>query len=223
MNSRVTLTCVLSLVFLGSLAAVGVQRKELYSLRSRQPASSQRTAATEPRPQAPPVTTSIPSAPLTEQEKLERLKLRAEVTRLRQRQQQLADVKDNNAQLLAKLTALNLKPGTDKIALPDGYVRASDSRMVGFATPEAAFQSFAWAFQRWDTNVLAQAATPEFFKYLVTSPEIREKASKVPGYLIRQKTSLPDGLIELEVEVVPGTPPDKLHLLLEDGQWKVTN
>ena len=190
-------------------------------MRSKYLAPSEPLPATQPLPQPAPAVTKATSAALSEREKLERLQLRAEVTQLRQREQQLAGVRENNARLLAKLSSLNLKPETIKVELPQGYVRSSEAKMVGFATPEKAFESFAWAFQRWDTNTLAQACTPEFFSHLSNSEELREKASKVPGFAIRQKTSLPDGTVELEVEVVPGTTPEKLRLHLEEGQWRV--
>jgi len=221
MNNRFLVAGVLGIVCLGTLAAVGVQRRELAALHARRAAPSESAQVDQSPPQATATVTSVHCEPLTEREKLERLQLRAEVTQLRQREQQLAGVRENNARLLAKLSSLNLKPETIKVELPQGYVRSSEAKMVGFATPEKAFESFAWAFQRWDTNTLGQACTPEFYSHLSNSEELRENASKVPGFMIRRKTSLADGTVELEVEVVPGTTPEKLRLHLEDGQWKV--
>jgi hypothetical protein len=222
MNSRPLLTGILAAVCLTTLASALIQRQRLTALRAEReglitqlgtvPAASSAAGSAIPNPPASN-STATPS--------LELLRLRSEVTRLTGRRRELAAARGENERLRIQLAAsrTNLSAAN---ALPPGYVRKSEARFVGYSTPADTIQSLLWALQQRDfTNVLA-AFTPEVVRQMQQNKNFFEEVSIIPGMRIKSQQQMPDGAIELEVEVVPGEPlPERMRFLLINGQWKL--
>jgi hypothetical protein len=102
--------------------------------------------------------------------------------------------------------------------------------MVGFNTPEDALQSFLWAIQNRDLTNLLQALAPDQSKLLqaeLTQPgrsadDLFRDAGALPGIrVVGRKESARDGLLDLEVEVIPGIPPKTIRFQQINGQWRI--
>lgn len=144
MNLRFLLSGLLTLVCLGAAWAVISQRQELGHLqveRQAQLASLSQDASAQPPGEAKPAEAASTLA--RSDSSAELLQLRSEVTRLTQRRQSLANVKSENEQLRMKIAsrATNAAPGT---ALPAGYIRKSQARMVGYNSPQDVLQTLLW-------------------------------------------------------------------------------
>jgi len=51
--------------------------------------------------------------------------------------------------------------------------------------------------------------------------DLFKDTDKLPGLAIRNRTTLPDGSMELEVEVAPGVPTEKFQAQPVNGEWKL--
>jgi hypothetical protein len=203
---------------LGGFAAFK-QARELEQLRSAtaQLRQSQARLASAPVPSPAPAT---PTPALSEAQKLELLKLRGEVTRLRERQRELAGAAAENSRLKAKSGGVG--------ALPPGYVKRADAKYAGMATPEAAFQSFLWAIEHEDTNVLLQVMTEEgavgFREALHArgAEEFWKEVKMIPGFRLLGQRQREDGVVMLKFEMLPGDPPHEMKAQLVGGTWKLS-
>ena len=216
----------LGMLSIAALVLAAAQRRQLASLR----AGHQRLVASEPaasRPSpaepAPPPRASPASAPLSDAEKLELLALRAEVTRLHERQRELGGVRATHAQLSAQPQSDGAASGSaaGTTPVPPGYKRKNQLRAAGFATPEAALESLFWAMAHRETDVLAQAVSPQAYRDLLQRHQDFEEASRVPGFLIRAQTPQPDGSIDVKLEILPGEEGPSFRVERVDGQWRV--
>jgi hypothetical protein len=213
---------------LATFAGVLLKKQELANLRSEQQSFIAQLGT--PSDAASPVSEATtkpagPRQPATPS--LELLRLRSEVARLTGRRRELAAVRDENERLRAQVAAsrTNMSAGN---ALPPGYVRKSDARFVGYNTPADTIQSLLWAIQNRDITNMMEAFTPEEARQLQKETqrsgeeEFFKNASIVPGMRIRSQQQMPDGSIEMEVEMVPGEPlPERMRLRQVNGQWKL--
>jgi hypothetical protein len=230
MNPRFLISGFMTLVCLGAGWGVIAQHRELGQLRAERQtqltALSQDTAApalSDVNPVEPTATTAqIESSS-------ELLKLRSEVTRLMQRKQALANVQAENEQLRTKVAsrATNAAPG---MTLPPGFIRKSQAQMVGFNSPQDTLQTLLWAIHNRDSNTLLQALTPESagkmqarFNQSGDSMDKFFKGSEaLPGMAVVEQQQLPDGSIELKVQVVPGEVlSEGIKFRQINGQWKM--
>ncbi len=231
MNLRRPANALLAAGCLVAVAAVLGQHSQIARLSAEaQRVRQERMAA----PAAPPAAQPEPGDRLSDAEEGQLLILRSQVTMLLARRRELASVRAENDQLRSQLAAsrTNAAAGGVSFTLPPGYIRRSEAQYVGFAAPEATLQSRLWATQNQDSNLLLQAFTPQVAEHLRNELErlgakgfFQRQATELPGFLIKQQTAQPDGTLELEVEIVPGTGSQKLlqKLLLRQigGQWRI--
>ncbi|HNQ89606.1 MAG TPA: hypothetical protein PKM73_13390 [Verrucomicrobiota bacterium] len=179
--------------------------------------------ASRPAPSALAPPASAP-APLSEAERLELLRLRAEITRLRARHGELAGADAENAALRARAAG-----GSSNAAAarwPVDFVPRARVPLAGYDTPHAAFQSLLWAIEHRDTNVLARALGEGHFQHLMAIAEREgaesfwQMAAMIPGYHYLGQTMLDDETATLTVEVLPGDPTEiTVHRV--GGDWRV--
>ena len=232
MNSRNLLTVLAVAAFLASGWGVWRQRVLLTMLRAEQarlqtPAES----ATEALAAAanPPAESKVQETPPADTEvSSELLRLRNQVSQLSARQRELAGVATEADRLRAQyaIQQTNTPAGA---RLPPGYMRKAEARLAGYATPEDTVQSFLWALQRRDFTNLLQSLTPEASQKLQAQvqqsggslEEFFKGGEAVPGLGIRGRENLPDGSVQLQVEIAPGLPTGKFVLRIVNGQWKL--
>ncbi len=215
------------LVCLAALSAAFIQGRQLSDLRAEQ----QRLVAELAGPQASglPASPQDPASggPSTAPVSPELLRLRSEVTRLGTLQRELAPARAEKERLRLQLAAAgtNNVPGR---ALPPGYVRRADARMAGYNTPEDTLQSFLWALHHKDSLRVLQTFTPTAVeRFQSQNPQEgilqRTESDGFIGMAIVGKDQLPDGSVEVRVQVAPNLPPMPLRMESIDGQWKIAS
>jgi len=184
--------------------------------------------ASPPAPAAP-VESNTPaagakSAPLTPAEKFELMKLRSQVTDLRERLRARAGISNEHAVLQARLTtATNAASGR----VPPGWVRRKDARHRGFSRPQDAFETFIWAVETRNTNVLFEAVAPTMRAHLAQAFQRGDGGSpwtefgQLPGFVIRSIRAEGEGFNVMEAEILPGLPPVPVKARLLDGAWRI--
>ena len=232
MNSRNLLTVLAVAACLACGWGVWRQREQLAELRAEQarleaPAES---AAKEPAAAVKqPAAARVQETPPADTEvSAELLRLRNRVTQLGARQRELAGLTTEADRLRAQL-ALQQTNTPAGARLAPGYIRKAEARLAGYATPEDTLQTFLWALQQRDFTNLLQTMTPEVAQKLQTmvqqsgrsSEEFFKDSEALPGLGIRGRENLPDGSVQLQVEMVPGIPPEKFLVRLVNGQWKL--
>ena len=211
----------------GSVLAVLTQQRQLDGLRAQQ--------EQVPNVAVQPVgvssggeTVNGLQSSIVESDAHELLQLRSEVTKLTARKRELAGVQAENESLRAQLSQRETN-STSGIHLPPGYIRKSQAQFVGYSTPEDALQSFLAALQHHDVTNVLQVLSPDGLRDLgsrLAEPgEFQKQFFKstdgMPGMAVKSRQDLPDGSVDLEVEIMPGFPPQKLHLQAFNGQWKL--
>lgn len=204
MNPRSWITA-LSLAMSALIAGLAFwQHSNLASLRSQLSKSRIQSS-----PEITPIPKALSEGSLSESEKLELARLRAEVTRLHQRHRELAGEEIENKQLRAAALASQHNTSPSSIPLPSGYVRRRDAQFAGMANPESSVQSFFWAIEHRDTNVLMQVVddtTSAGFRKQLASKGIEDfwkELSVVPGYRLIESQVLPDNSVKLKIEFMP--------------------
>ncbi len=159
---------------------------------------------------------------------IELLQLRAEVTRLGNRKHELANAHLENNRLQFELTTRGTNvPGA--AALPAGYIRKSQARKLGYNTPEATIETMLWAIQNRDLRVITQSFTPEtaqgFQREIEKSGDSMEEFFKssesLVGMRVVSREQASDNSIELQVEIVPGVPPETMRFRKINDEWKM--
>lgn len=198
------------------------QQADIAQLRGEASAlAGVRSATTTPAIRAPAST----AGGLSEAEKLELLRLRGEVTRLRARLKELSGIRVENEKLRAQL---NSPPaGGAPAGLPEGYLRRRDAQFAGYASPEATMQSMLWAIEHQDTNAFFGGFDPENSRRMreamtgQSAEEFWKQVRIVPGWRVVEKQQLaPDGVV-LKVEIMPGEAPQDMRLRLINNEWKL--
>jgi hypothetical protein len=208
------------------------QRVELTALRAEQArlqapaeAATEEPAAVAGQLAAP----GVPEAPPPEHEvSPELLRLRNQVSQLGARQRELAGVAAEADGLRAQLARQQTNTPAGARLAP-GFIRKAEARQAGYATPEDTLQTFLWALQHRDFTNLLQTMTPEAAQKMQTmvqqsgrsSEEFFKESESLPGLAIRGREDLPDGSVQLQVEMVPGIPPEKFVVRNVNGQWKL--
>jgi hypothetical protein len=168
------------------------------------------------------------NAPLSDSDPSELLRLRSEITRLNARKRELTAALQQ-FERTAPRSASNLDGSANLIQIPPGYVRKKEAQPAGYSTPENALQSFLWALQHHDiTNVLRSLAPAEaeHLSARLASAENAEQeffkgTDVLPGMLVKDRKDFADGSTDVQIEVVPGLPPQSLHLRQINGEWKI--
>ena len=231
MNKRNLIILVAMLACFGSGWAVYVQRQELTRLRGQtQLAASFASGDNElgSTAQTAQESTQRTAASSAEGTSSELLRLRGQVNRLTARQRELASVPAENEKLRAQV-ASGLTNAAAANRVPPGYIRKAQAQMVGYSTPENTVQSFLWALRNHDFAKLLQALTPAQAQKLQDQvqrsgrsvEDFFKDTEQLAGLAIRNRTTLPDGSMELEVEFAPGVPMGKIQAQPVDGEWKL--
>lgn len=235
MNRRALLSGSLVVVCLAALWGVWGQRSQLAGLRAEQQQLLAQQAARADGAASPGTTEVSGASSGTPQPALvvtpELLRLRNEVTRLTERQRELAGVRADNDALRARLTSRSTN-GPGGFQLPPGYVRKSEARFAGYNTPEDTLQSVLWAARSHDLTNILQAFAPEIAEQIRArageSPQSiedfwSESAGLVGMRIVSRKPEASDGSITVEVEVFPGMPHDEVAFRHINGQWKMAS
>src|SRR6266851_4167937 len=136
------------------LCAILAQRHELLGLRGEHQRLLARLTGASDDPQQALSTETASAAPPTPGITVspELLRLRNQVNLLTRRRQELAGIRSENERLRLLFAERQTNPPS---ALPPGYIRKSQARLVGYNTPEDTLQSFLCALQTRDAmNVL---------------------------------------------------------------------
>lgn len=208
MSTR-SLVNLLSLAMSGLIVGLVVWRQQdLTHLKSRVTLSQNQHAPTPSRP-APPI---LPVNSLSEAEKLELSRLRAQVTRLRQRQRELANDKAENNRLRALAQERQNKGFNSPAALAPGYIRRREAQFTGTGSPESTLQSLFWAIEHQDTNVLFQVldetSATQMRQQLSAQgiDEFWKDGRNLPGYRLLESQPQPDNTVKLKIEWLPDDP-----------------
>jgi hypothetical protein len=138
----------------------------------------------------------------------------------------MAAVTNEHTRLLAQMASGTNNGG---IALPPGYIRKTHAKFVGCNSPEDTLQSFLWAVQNRDVATLRQLMTPSMAQQMgvpskgESGESYFNTMSQLPGLAVVNRRSLPEGSVELEVQIAPGGPTAGFTFHLVDGQWKLGN
>ncbi len=203
----------------GALSLAVHQRHRLAELRPAHPA-----AADVPEPaSAPRVAAGDPTAPLSEAEHLELLKLRGQVKPLVEQLARSAVLSNQNARLQAKLAAAR-KPAPQP---GPGYIRRAEARNLGNATPETALETFLYAAQNRDTNALFLVMGERMRE--IMAPELARQGVEgffksqgtVPGARVASRKEVGPDRVELLVEFIPGAPNMPLNFVRSAAGWEL--
>jgi hypothetical protein len=160
-------------------------------------------------------------------------KLRNEVSQFRATQIELTKARAENARLLeAKRTGLSIPREA-----PPGFILKEQLKNAGFATPEAAVQTFFWAMSQGDLGTMLQAlsAGSEDKKHIENSPpeeraelELKVKADRnrnpmnnFRDFAVRQKEVISDTAVVLYVGSSPSTKTTKIQMEQNGGEWRL--
>ncbi len=198
MNKRVYLPILLVIACVG-LFGIVAQHRQLVTLQSKKAQLGTQAAAPADQITAPSEEPSQASSEL--------LELRSRVTQLTERKNELAGAHAENENLRSQSAVRETNSPTPS-ALPPRYILAQNARWAGLTTPENTLQSFVWALRNHDTNALFQTLSQESGEKLplifqdTSSNAFIEAVSTLPAILFTDTQQLPDGALELTVELL---------------------
>ena len=229
MKPRIVIIGICLALGVATIAGVTVQSRRLDGLRADQQQLQleiQKLSSGLSRPETQPdgsngVRTRPSASPSPEL-----LRLRNQVSLLSRRQRELAGVPVENERLRARLASARTNAAN---VLPPGYIRKSEARFAGYATPEDALQSMLWAMQNRDFTNLMAAFTPEIARQMQkeiertgkTPEEFFKDSEALPGMNIVNRKVETNDLIELQVEIVPGQDAQPIRFRQINGQRKM--
>jgi hypothetical protein len=232
MTVRKVITAVLVVLCLTAVWATISQHEQLAGLRAEQQrliteseqsseiSASSSTNSELPSPQAEVASVSP-----------ELLRLRGEVGVLRRRRRELEGIQEENQGLRLQLAS---RQTNNAPKLPPGYIRKREAKMVGYNTPEDTLQSFLWALAHREYQGLLDAFSPEAAQQFSAniplaqaSKLFQEMETVLPGLRVVDRKDLPDGAVELNVELIPGNGQANAFRALRferlNGQWKLSS
>lgn len=159
-------------------------------------------------------------------------KLRNEVRQLRQHKTEIERLRQENSQLSAQAAAAAKRP---KLAEMEGYVPREQWTRAGFATPDAAVQSFFWAIANQDFDALAQCMAPKMqadFQRSLQGKTPEEMAATfqkgigqfagLGGYRIAERRQPKEDRVELGIQAAAGGHILPMQLTRSaEGEWKL--
>lgn len=164
--------------------------------------------------------------------KRELARLRNEVRKLRAEKPQLDQLRMGNELLLQRIAgASQARPAPTP---EQGFVMSEAWANVGFATPEAAIQTFFWALRQQDVLALTNSLTPETNKKSglvdeqtgILHPEVVEREiqmlGRISGYRI-VTMEVKDDRAKAEVQAAVNGTTIKLSLRRIGQEWKMHN
>jgi hypothetical protein len=221
------LILLLTFVCAGMLWAAWSKSRQLGELRVKESEMLASSAASSDN-SAPSIDTSPgPSnaQPAENPNTPEVLRLRAEVSRLMRRKQELSGAVAENQKLKSQVAAIGSNSQSN---LPNDYLRKANAQNRGYATPQATIETFFWAVQSTNMNNVLETFTPE------TASEVQQtirddpqradnffKEFALPGYRILRTEPIGPDHVRLLLEIVPGIDPMPIDAKLINGQWKL--
>lgn len=161
---------------------------------------------------------ATPAGPLTPAERQELMRLRSQVTELKQRQRGLAAVTNENVRLRGVLSASSNYYGGK---VPVGYLRREDARQRGAGSPEASLETLLWAVQHRDFPVVQSLFVhSEPFESDHGESFFRDAGKLMKGYRIVKRKDPGNGTYVLEVEFGPAATTE-VGFVFRDGRWMV--
>jgi len=223
------LITILVLVCLMMLGAVVAQRHELLGLREEKLNLLARLTGTADNSKQALLTESDSTRPpiggITVSPEL--LRLRNQVSLLTRRRQELAGIRSENERLRLLFAERQTNPPS---ALPPGYIRKSQARLVGYNTPDDTLQSFLWALQNRDATNVLLAFTPEMARWFQAQAQrsgslesLFEHSEALIGFSIVSTQRFDDGTLQADIEIVPGLPTIPVNLHKIGNEWKITS
>ena len=161
----------------------------------------------------------------------ELLRLRNEVRRLRGQQPEIARLRAENERIRSELNSGKFNPR--RLADLEGFIPRENWASAGFATPEAAAQSFFAAIASGDLEQLLRCASPEAAKDLRQQiqedpeqfqREQREELgrfAKVSGFRVAERRQLADDRIVLSLQFSAEGEAMPLPLRRVGSEWKI--
>jgi hypothetical protein len=212
-----------------TIAGVAMQGRRLSDLRAEEQKLQleiQSLKVTPAQPELQPAEFNDAGTRPTASPSPELLRLRNQVSLLSRRQRELAGVAAENERLRAGMVGGRTNAAT---ALPPGYLRKSEARFAGYATPEDTLQTALWAMQNRDFTNLMASFTPgiarEMQKGMEQTGQTAEEFFKgwemLPGLNVVSRNPTTNGLIELKVEMVPGQDSLPFRFRQLNGEWKI--
>lgn len=227
----------LAITFLGLLAAVFVwERSAMETLRAQnEPLRADKLEAERlandngdlPKLRAAAV------LPGERTDHTELLRLRNEVRQLRGQQQEAEKLRAANQRAAEELKAGKLTPR--RLADMEGFVARENWTHAGFATPEAAVQSYFAAIVSGDPEQMIRCADPEtaeqMRKEMAKDPESFRrgfqdglgKLGKVEGLRITGSRKVDDGRMEISVQVSAGGDSHGFPMRRFGNEWKLVD
>ncbi len=206
-----------------------MQHRELFSLRSEQQRLLAQLTGSSENYHQPLPTEATSKAPVLVGIPVSRdlLQLRNQVNMLTQGSRELAEVRSENQRLKLLLAERQIN---GLMALPPGYVRKSQARMVGYNTPQDTLQTLLWAMQsRNATNVLL-TLTPEQAEWYQSEAQragsfekLFEHSEALFGFSIIKTDQFDNRTLEAEIELAPGLSPLTVSFQKVENEWKLTS
>ena len=211
--------------------------------RLRQENEGLRQALAELKPSQDVGETDSSGESLTQEQKDELLKLRAEVTQLREQTNQIGDLADANKKLLVSLretkaprasggSSSDAQKKNPEDALPQDIHPRATWAYRGFGTPDATIESVLSAMINGDKAAFLAGFTPEMQVQLEKQFDEGAQKGKADGaaeFRILDRQTLSDDEMVLSLYVTSSEPDGTIQGHSEktvfdriDGQWKVT-
>jgi hypothetical protein len=159
-------------------------------------------------------------------------KLRNEVRQLRSQGAQIERLRQENQRLASALNSLN--SGKAKaFSEMEGYVSKESLSHAGFATPEAALQTFLWAVREGRIDAVAECISPDgrpsFQAEFTNKTEEEQKKSlqqglgqliRGSGYRVVDREQVGEDKVKLGIQAVVGGIIAKVVLRRVGNEWK---
>jgi hypothetical protein len=159
------------------------------------------------------------------------LKLRNEVRQLRAQIADVEELRRDNQRLASTIKTLS-SGKTPRLSDMEGYVPKETWSHSGFATPEAALQTFLWAVREGRIQAVAECMSPEsphFEAGFARKSEEEQKKSlqedlgqlvKTGGYRLVDREEAADDKVVLGIQAVAGGLVAKVVLRRFGNEWK---
>jgi hypothetical protein len=229
MKLRILFNCVLVLICLAEVGGIYVQHQETDRLHDEERQFLSRLAGPSASADTPPAEVRPVSSEASSGASADLLKLRSEVTRLTQRQRELAGVTAEGDRLRNQLDAraTNAMPE----GVPAGFLLKSRAQFAGYNSPEDTVQSVLWAIQNRDTTNLLRAFIPETAEKLArhfqedqaAGRDIFDDGEDVSGIAIVGRDQHPDGSVTLSLQIGTNGRTESTLFRFVDGGWKVAD
>lgn len=228
MNARKLVTLSVWILSIVAVCGVLLQRQELTALQAQREQMPRSETPTAQPPSVVPdgFAASQNTGSPAELVSSELLRLRSEITRLSARKRELGNVPEEGERLRARMASAETNAPSG-LRLPPGYIRKAEAQFVNYSTPENTIQSLLWALQRHDLPRFLEALLPEEAQSMRNRIAMSGEAEAfkgwdaLPGMAVQSRHDLPDGTVELQVEIGPGLPPQKIQFRQLNGEWKL--